>query len=184
MQETILEIAARVRELRELSNITAAAMASSLGIEEAVYNDYENGRKDVPASILIEIAKVLKVDSTVLLTGREGRLHIFSVTRAGKGTSVERRKQYKYEALATSFIHKKAEPFIVTAEPKPEGTAVKRASHPGQEFNYVIKGRLKILIHSNEIVLAAGDSIYFDASYEHAMIAMDGEKAVFLAVVV
>ena len=184
MLETILEIAARVRELRELSDITAAQMASLLGIEETVYNAYEEGAKDMPASILLEIAKVLKVDSTVLFTGQEARLRIFSVTRAGKGTSAERRKQYKYEALATSFIHKKAEPFIVTVEPKPAGTVVKTASHPGQEFNYVLKGRLKLLIHSTEVVLAAGDSIYFDASYEHAMIAMDGEKAVFLAVVV
>lgn len=183
MQEKILEIASRVRELRELSEISCRDIAEKLGLETSVYESFENGTKDIPASILLELAKIFKVDSTVLLTGQEARLHIFSVTRAGKGTSVERRKQYKYEALATSFINKKAEPFIVTVEPKPSGTPVKTASHPGQEFNYILKGRLKLYIHSNEITLEAGDSIYFDAGYEHAMAALDNNPAVFLAFV-
>ncbi|MFI4912303.1 MAG: helix-turn-helix domain-containing protein [Sedimentisphaeraceae bacterium JB056] len=184
MQEKIQEIAARIHELRELSDMTVGDVASKLGIDQSVYEAYEKGEKDMPVSLLLEIAELFKVDSTALLTGQEARLHFFSVTRAGKGISVERRKQYNYEALATSFIAKKADPFIVTVEPKPEDTTVKTASHPGQEFNYILEGRLKVFIHSNEIILEKGDSIYFDSTCDHAMQALDGKKAVFLAFVI
>ena len=184
MNEKTQELAARVRELRELSNISISDMAEKLKIDVQLYNGYENGHKDIPASIIVELADILGVDSTVLLTGQEARLRIFSITRNGKGISVERRRQYNYEALATSFIGKKAEPFIVTVEPKSETEALKTASHIGQEFNYILEGRLKIIIHSNEIVLEKGDSIYFDSSCEHAMQALDGNKAVFLAILV
>ncbi|MDQ1276724.1 MAG: hypothetical protein QG610_2302, partial [Euryarchaeota archaeon] len=81
------------------------------------------------------------------------------------------------------FIHKKAEFFIVTVEPKPEGAKPDTNAHPGQEFNYVLEGSLKVYIHNNEIVLNEGDSIYFDSNYQHAMKAMNGKPAKFLAVI-
>lgn len=183
MQEKIKEIASRVRELRELSEISAEKMAEYLQVSDETYEKYENGTEDIPASVLFEIAHRLQVDMATLLTGEEPRMNIFTVTRNGKGVSVERRKQYKYQNLAEKFIHKKAEFFVVTVEPKPQGMKPDTNSHPGQEFNYVLEGSLKVYIHNNEIILNEGDSIYFDSSYEHAMEALEGEPARFLAVI-
>jgi quercetin dioxygenase-like cupin family protein len=183
MQEKIKEIASRVRELRELSEISGEKMADYLQVSEDTYEKYENGTEDIPASILFEIAHLLQVDMATLLTGEEPRMNIFTVTRDGKGVNVERRKQYKYQNLAEKFIHKKAEFFIVTVEPKPEGAKPDTNAHPGQEFNYVLEGSLKVYIHNNEIVLNEGDSIYFDSNYQHAMKAMGGKPAKFLAVI-
>ena len=56
-------------------------------------------------------------------------------------------------------------------------------SHPGQEFNYVLKGTLMIVIDGKEFVLNAGDSLYFDASLPHGMKAMESEPAEFLAII-
>ncbi|AKB18252.1 MULTISPECIES: helix-turn-helix domain-containing protein [unclassified Methanosarcina] len=183
MQEKIKEIAARVRELRELSEISVEKMAGYLQVSAETYEKYENGTEDIPASILFEIAHRLQVDMATLLTGEEPRMNIFTVTRDGKGVSVERRKQYRYQNLAEKFIHKKAEFFIVIVEPKSQGTKPDTNSHPGQEFNYVLEGSLKVYIHNNEIVLNEGDSIYFDSNYEHAMEALEGKPAKFLAVI-
>jgi quercetin dioxygenase-like cupin family protein len=183
MQEKIKEIASRVRELRELSEISSEKMADYLQVSKDTYEKYENGTEDIPASILFEIAHMLQVDMATLLTGEEPRMNIFTVTRDGKGVNVERRKQYKYQNLAEKFIHKKAEFFIVTVEPKPEGTKPDTNSHPGQEFNYVLEGSLKVYIHNNEIILNEEDSIYFDSNYQHAMKAMNGKPAKFLAVI-
>lgn len=183
MNEKMKEIGLRIRELRELSDINVQEMAKYLKISLETYQEYEDGKKDVPASILFEIAHQLGVDMGLLLTGEETRMHIFSVTRNGKGVAVGRRKQYKYENLAEKFIHKKAEPFIVTVEPKTNENKPSTNSHPGQEFNYVLEGVLKIYIHENEITLNEGDSIFFDSSYEHAMEALENEPAKFLAIV-
>jgi transcriptional regulator with XRE-family HTH domain len=183
MQEKIKEIAARVRELRELSDFTVKEMAEYMQVSDEIYEKYESGSEDIPASILFEIAHKLRVDMATLLTGEEPRMNIFTVTRDEKGVSVERRKQYRYQNLAENFIHKKAEFFIVSVEPKPYGTKPETNSHPGQEFNYVLEGSLKVYIHNNEITLNKGDSIYFDSTYEHAMEALEGEPAKFLAAI-
>lgn len=184
MQEKIKEIAARVRELRELSDLMVKDMAEYLHISDETYENYENGTEDIPASVLFEIAQKLRVDMAILLTGEEPRMNIFTVTRDGNGVSVERRKQYRYQNLAEKFIHKKAEFFIVSVEPKPNGNKSETNSHPGQEFNYVLEGSLKVYIHNNEIVLNKGDSIYFDSTYEHAMEALEGKPAKFLAAII
>jgi transcriptional regulator with XRE-family HTH domain len=183
MKEKMKEIAQRVSELRELSEVSLNEIADHLNIPVDTYKSYEEGKNDIPASVLYEIAQKLNVDMGLLLTGEETRMHIFTVTRKDKGVRVERRKQYKYENLAEKFIHKKAEPFIVTVKPRNEEGKPSTNSHPGQEFNYVIKGSLKIYIHDNEIVLEKGDSIFFDSSYKHAMEALNGEKAKFLAII-
>ncbi|MDI6701362.1 helix-turn-helix domain-containing protein [Methanothermobacter wolfeii] len=181
MKEKSKEIGSRIKELRELSEISPEEMADYLKIDVESYMKYESGEEDIPASILFEIAHKLGVDMGLLLTGEETRMHIFTVTRKGKGVEVERRKQYRYENLAEKFIHKKAEPFIVTVEPR-DGKP-KTNSHPGQEFNYVLEGRIRFYIHDNEIILNEGDSIFFDSSYEHAMEALDGKRARFLAII-
>lgn len=184
MQDKIKEIADRVHELRELSNFTVKEMAEYLQVSDETYEKYESGTEDIPASVLFEIAHKLRIDMATLLTGEEPRMNIFTVTRGGKGVSVERRKQYHYQNLAENFIHKKAEFFIVSVEPKPYGAKPETNSHPGQEFNYVLEGSLKVYIHNNEITLNKGDSIYFDSTYEHAMEALEGEPAKFLAVII
>lgn len=182
MQEKIKEISSRVKELRGLSGISAEEIASSLDIALEVYNKYESGELDIPASILLEIAQLLEVDMTVLLTGEDPRMHIFTITRKDEGISVERRKQYQYEGLAPNFIHKKAEPFVVTVEPQSNQDSTPN-SHPGQEFDYVLEGSMKVIIHNNEIILNEGDSIYFDSNYNHSMQAVGDKTAKFLAII-
>ena len=181
MNDKMKEIGSRIFELRDLSGISSEEMAEYLNIDVETYKKYENGESDIPASILYEIAHKFDVDMGLLLTGEETRMHIFTITRKDKGIAVDRRKQYKYENLAEKFIHKKAEPFIVTVEPKEEKPSTN--SHPGQEFDYVLKGTLKIYIHNNEIILNEGDSIFYDSSYEHAMEALNNKPAKFLAIV-
>ena len=108
-------------------------------------------------------------------------MSIFDITRANKGISVERSKEYNHENLCSRFIHKKAETFLVTVDPE-KNSIPSLNSHPGQEFNYVLEGTLKIYIHNNEFILNEGDSIFFDSNHRHAMVAMSDKPAKFLAV--
>ncbi|MDD4735992.1 MAG: XRE family transcriptional regulator [Kiritimatiellae bacterium] len=183
MQEKIKKIASRIREMRELSDLRVEEVAARLGISTADYNHYESGEADIPASILLELASIFNVDMGLLLTGEEPRMHFYSVTRRDKGVCVERRKAYRYQNLASNFIHAKAEPFLVTVDPKPAGDTPTKNAHPGQEFNYLLEGRLRLYIRDQEIDLEHGDSIYFDSSCPHAMCALDNKPARFLAII-
>ena len=104
-----------------------------------MYTEYESGNTDIPVGIIFNISELFNVELSVLLGGDNPKLRIYSLVRKGKGLKLERRKQYKYESLAYNFIHKKAEPFMVTVDPDPENTLLEFNSHPGQEFNYVIR---------------------------------------------
>ncbi len=185
MKETLEEIGARLRELRELSEVTAEEMSDYLKVSSETYNCYEEGKLDIPASVLIEAARKLDVDVGLLLTGQEPKMNIYTVTRDGEGTEVERRKQYRYQSLAGKFMHKKAEFFIVTVESKKSASINKPSiySHKGQEFDYVLEGTLKINIKNQEVVLHKGDSIFFDSSYGHFMEALENKPVKILAVV-
>lgn len=182
MNEYNKDIGNRIRELRELSDITIKEIAEELNIEEETYIQYENGDIDIPASFIYELANIFKVDLGLLLTGEESRMRIFDVTRANKGVSVDRSKEYTHENLCSNFIHKKAETFLVTVDPEKNPTPSLN-SHPGQEFNYVLEGSVKIYIHNNEIILNEGDCIFFDSTHKHAMVALNDKPAKFLAMI-
>ena len=183
MNEYNKDIGNRIRELRELSDITVKEIADGLNITEETYIQYENAEIDIPASFLYELAHIFKVDLGLLLTGEESRMNIFDITRANKGVSVDRSKEYTHENLCSNFIHKKAETFLVTVDPKNNATPSPN-SHPGQEFNYVLEGSLKIYIHNNEIILNKGDCIFFDSTHKHALVALNDKPAKLLAVII
>ncbi len=183
MLEKIHQIAMRIRELREIAGLSIETLAKEFKIPAQRYESYESGKIDIPVSFLHKISNRFNVDMTTLLTGKNPRLHIYSLVRKGQGVSVERCKQYKYQSLGYNFIHKKAEPFIVTVDPQPEHEPIPIFSHPGQEFHYLLEGRLKVLIDEHEIILNEGDSLIFDANYKHGIKALDNKPAQFLAVI-
>jgi quercetin dioxygenase-like cupin family protein/DNA-binding XRE family transcriptional regulator len=176
-------IAERIRDLREIAGISLKTAASAVGLDEASYAQYESGSVDIPIGVLFEVAGFYSVDLTEILTGESPRLTKYSVVRRGKGIEVERRAPYKYHSLAFNFVHKKAEPFLVEAGPAPEGARMPLNSHPGQEFDFVIEGRLMVSIDGHEIVLDEGDSVFFDSGAQHGMKALGGAPARFLAII-
>jgi len=183
MTEQIKQIASRIKEIREISGISSETLAHKLGIPTDLFLKYEEGNTDIPVGLIFKISELFNVELSVMLGGDNPRLHIYGVVRNGKGLKLERRKQYKYESLAYNFIHKKAEPFMVTIDPNPENEMLEFNSHPGQEFNFVIKGKMMTVIDGHEIILNEGDSIYFDSGYKHAMKALENEQVRFLAIV-
>ena len=94
-----------------------------------------------------------------------------------------RREVYDYKHLAFTFAGKKAEPFMVTVEPKEDET-VNLHSHEGQEFNYMVSGTMEFYLDNMAYELNEGDSVYFDSSISHAMKATKGHSAKFIAVVI
>ncbi len=182
MTEQLQQIATRIRELREISGLSQETVARELELTLEDYLRYESGDEDLPVSLLYRLASRFGVELSTLLTGEEPRLHSYCLVRRGKGVPVGRRSMYGYENLASNFVQKRAEPFLVTVEPEQDDT-IHLNSHHGQEFNYVLEGTLKLFIDGHELVLQAGDSLYFDSSLPHGMKAVGDSPARFLAIV-
>jgi transcriptional regulator with XRE-family HTH domain len=183
MTEQIKQIAERLKGYREIAGISAETLAKELGVNNNIYLSYESGQTDIPVGFLIKVAQRFNIELYVLLSGGDPKLHKYCVVRNGNGLKVNRRKQYGYESLAYNFINKKAEPFMVTVEPSADDAPVEYNSHPGQEFNYVLKGTMMLCIEGHEIILNEGDSIYFDSGCKHAMKALNNAIVKFIAII-
>ena len=173
MNEQIKQIAERLAGLRDALEITPEEMAKVCNLTPEQYMKLESGTVDISVS----------VELTTLMFGDEPKMSSYFITRKGKGIAVERTKAYKYQSLAAGFVGRKADPFMVTVHPAPDGTPIYLNSHPGQEYNMVLKGRMLLQINNKELILEEGDSIYFNSELPHGMKALDGEKVSFLAII-
>ncbi len=182
MNAQIQQIAERLRGLRDSLDLSITQAAQKCNFAEEDYAQYETGNSDIPMSFLCKVAQTFGVETSALLSGNDPHSIAFSVTRKGTGTTIERNKRYKYQALADGFRNAKAEPFEVTLEP--ENQIIELNTHSGQEFNLVLEGTMKLLISGNEITLQEGDCIYFDATKPHGMKALEGRKVKFLAIII
>lgn len=185
MENIIKEVADRIRETRLICEISEEEMAACTGVTPEAYRDLEAGKSDFSFTFIYKCAARLGVDTTDLLKGSSPTLKEYSVTRAGGGLPIARRKGFRYNNLAPLFKNKIAEPFVVKAKCSADEMAapIKLSHHEGQEYDYILTGRLKVSIDGHTEVLGPGDSIYYDSSKPHGMIAWE-EDCTFLAVVI
>ena len=176
-------IALRMKDLRDIQGLTPEAVAARAGMSAEDYLAYETGTRDFSFSHLFNIAEVLGVDISDLLTGESPRLKGYVLTRRDQGLSFDRRSQYHYQHLAYNFRDKKSEPFLVTVLQDAPGTLKQAHAHDGQEFDYVLEGYMRVMLGGSELFLAPGDSLYYDSALPHAMYAVDGDCK-FIAVVI
>ena len=181
--DPIQSIATRLRGLREVLELSEQEVAESCHLTLEQYRAMESGQTDFSVNVLQPISRHYGISLDVLMFGEEPRMNSYFITRAGKGVSVERRKAYKYEALASGFRGRKIDPFIVTVEPAPTDAPMHLNAHDGQEMNYVLEGRLLISLNGREFELEPGDSLYFDSAQPHGMKALDGKTVRFLAII-
>ena len=183
MTEQLIDIGQRLADLRQIQGYTAEDFARRMEITTEDLAAYEKGENDFSFSFLYNSAGVLGVDIMDLMSGDSPRLSTCCLVRGGGGYAVDRNKAYSYKHLAFTFRDKAAEPFMVTVEPTPDGAAPEKHTHEGQELEYMVSGRTRFFLGETFYDLEPGDSVYFDSSVPHAISALDGKPATFLAVV-
>ena len=180
------QIPERIRELREVLEISVAEMAKCTGVSEEQYILCESGEVDLSISFIHKCALRFGVDVSEIIEGRSPKLETLSVIRAGGGTKVDRRSEFDYINLAPLFKNKIAEPFLVRAKySEEEQTApMKLSTHAGQEIDIIVSGQLKLVVGDNEEILNAGDTVLYNSSEPHGMIAVGGKDCEFYAIVI
>ncbi len=181
----LMDIAARIRGMREILGYSMKIMAEQTEVTEEIYRQYESGTVDLPFTFLHKCAKVFGVEITVLLEGQSARLSGYTVTRRGKGLVTASEDGITIQDMAPMFRKKLATPYWVTYAYSDElqGKPIHTTTHSGQEFNMVIKGAMRIKVGDHEEVLREGDSIFYKSSTPHGMIAIDGQDCVFLSMI-
>ncbi len=170
-------VGSRIAEARARAGITLDRLAALTGFSKGYLSKIENSRKVPPIGSLARIAAALKTDITDLLhppsAAPEGGL---SVVRAGERKPVVRGGTafgYDYVSLADNRRDKKMEPFLFTFPSRIDKYVF--FEHEGEEFMFVLTGRVEWQAGSRKLVLEPGDSVYFDARLPHRGRALDGE---------
>ena len=181
----LLEVASRIREMREICGLSLAEMAEKTEVSAQEYSDYEAGKKDFPFTFIHKCALAFNLGISDLLEGQSANLSSYTVTRKGQGQETAKEEGINIQNLAPLFRKKIAEPYWVRYEYNEslQNKPIHLTKHSGQEFDFIMSGRLKIQIGDNVEILGEGDSIYYNSSTPHGMIAVDGQDCLFVAVV-
>ena len=185
MDFKIREVAERIRELREISGFTVEEMAQRTNLSVEEYIQCESGNRNLSIAFLYRCTLSFGVDFGDLLEGRSPKLRSYDLTRKGEGQRIEEAHHMIGYNLAADFRNRIALPLYMKAKYR-EGAEyedIELVTHEGQECDIVISGQLKIQIGSRTEILNPGDTIYYDSSTPHGMIAIGGEDCAFYAIV-
>lgn len=186
MEMHILEIAERIRGLRQILDIPVQEMADVTGVTIEEYREFENGGRDFPFTFLLKSAERFGIDIVELMTGENPKLSFYTVVRSGKGLPIERRKGFTYKHLGHLLKNKLAEPFLVTApySEEEQSQPIHYSTHAGQEFDFILSGSLRVDFDGHVETLHPGDAVFYDSGHRHGMIATGGVDCEFLAIVI
>ena len=181
----IKEMAQRIRELREIEGLSAEEMAQKANVSLDEYRLCESGDHDLNFAFLYRCAAALNVDVTDIIQGSSPNLRSYTLTRSGEGQKIEQAHGLTYFNLAAAFRNRIAQPLYVEAvySDEAQNKPIEVTTHTGQECDIVLKGKLKVRVGEHTEVLSEGDSIYYDSSTPHGMIAVDGKDCIFYAIV-
>ncbi len=182
---TIMEMAKRIKELRQIEGISPPQMAQKTGVSVAEYLACESGERDLNFAFLYRCAQVFGVDVTDLIQGSSPTLTTYDLTRAGDGQRIEKANGMTYYNMAAAYKNRIAEPLFVKAEYDEDAQReeIPLTTHEGQEFDLVLKGHLKVQIGTHYEILGPGDTIYYDSNSPHGLLAVGGEDCEFYAIV-
>ncbi len=177
----------RIRQVREGAGVTLQELADRTGYTSALLNQIENHMVSPPLGALGRIAQALGVRLGELWG--EGPGEPYTIVRRGERRQVSRFASkegvsygYTYESLGFGKKNRRVEPFLITLEP-PTVPHPKPSVHEGEEFLFVLEGRMEVHLAGHTDVLEPGDSILYDASLPHRVTCHGGEPARVLAVI-
>ena len=181
----LAEIAERIRNMREIIGFSVEKMAELTEVSEEDYRLYESGTVDLPFTFLHKCTLAFGIGMTDILEGHSAKLSGYMVTRKGKGPVTAKEEGIVIQNMAGMFKNRLATPYWVTYEydEKLQDQPIHTVTHAGQEFDLVLSGAMKIRIGDHVETLEEGDSIFYKSSTPHGMIAIGGEKCVFLSMI-
>ncbi len=181
----IKETARRIRELRQIMGLSVEEMARRTDLSVEEYVQCEEGNRNLSIAFLYRCVLIFGVDMGDLLEGSSPKLRSYALTRKGEGQRIEEAHNMLGFNLAADFRNRIALPLYMEVKYRPgsENEPIPLITHEGQECDIVIRGHLKIQIGDHTEILHPGDTIYYDSSKPHGMVAVQGEDCAFYAIV-
>lgn len=175
-QET--DFSSRMKRLRKKSGLGFDQLSRETGLTEDYLEQVETGKLMPTVSAIIQISKALTVDAGTFLSSEDP-----AAARKRKAEGLlSREKAYSYKTLTPDAAHKHMKAFLVTIDPKSDLEGA-QYQHEGEEFIYVLDGRLKIEVGQKIHDLHKSQTLHFNSNIVHKL-SNPGTKKTELLVVV
>lgn len=169
-------IGQKIKKVRTDKKITLDNIANETGFSIDHLKKIESGKITPPVGALLQISRALKIDSGILLKEEPSSLkdRIKAYTK--------RTENYAYMTLTPGAENKHLKAFLVTIDALQQHAGV-GYHHEGEEFVYVLSGKVEIVVGEHVNKLDAGDSLHFNSGIQHNL-RNSGETTAELIVVV
>ena len=184
-EEISAEMGMRIKRARESRGLSIFDIYLRTNIDVDTLSQIEEGETIPPLGTVIKLAKALDLKMGYFISGAEGKTYTI-VRRYDRevtsryDSSKEKQYGYRYESLAPHKTDRNMEPFLVTLEPSE--TEEERSSHDGQEFIFVLHGKMEVRLGEEIHILEPGDSIYYDSTVPH-LVKCHGKKTTHILAV-
>ncbi len=169
-------IGKRIKRARLDRKITLDTMANETGLSKDAIKQIESGAKRPSVGTLLQMSKVLQLDSDFLLKDTE------EAREKRSDAYTKRTDKYAYTPLTPGAQNKHLKAFriVVEAGTRHEGVGFQ---HEGEEFVHVLEGQVEVQVGDHVNVLAAGDSLHFNSGIKHDLRNTADTDAVLIVVV-
>jgi quercetin dioxygenase-like cupin family protein len=168
-------IGKKIKKARTGKKFSLDRVANETGFSIEYLKEVENGKTIPPVGALLQIARALEIDSGSLLREPESKLE----TRIKAQT--KRTDNYAYTTLTPGAENKHLKAFRVVIEAQQDHKGV-GYHHEGEEFVYVLAGKIEISVGEHINNLEQGDSLHFNSGIQHKMKSVSDEKAELIVV--
>ncbi len=159
-----VNVASRLRELREARGVSMRALAAKSGLSANALSMIERGKTSPSVSTLYKLADAMGVSITAFFdTENEKKQVVFLKQEERTRMSFTRGV---FEALGGEQFAGRVEPFMLTME-SGSSSGPHEISHSGHEFVFCLRGQLDYFVEKEIYHLEAGDSLLFASKLRH-----------------
>jgi len=174
--DTVVSVGRKVKKLREDKNISLDSVANETGCSTNELEQIESGKKIPPVGLLLQISRALEIDSNFFFKKRE------SATAGDMKGNLTHADNYEYLPLTPDVGNKylKAFKVFIAAE---QNTVGEGYLHEGEEFIYVVKGKIEVTVGDHVNILNQGGHLHFNSGINHKLRNIGKQKAELIVVI-
>jgi quercetin dioxygenase-like cupin family protein len=169
-------VGVKIKKTRTGKKVKLDQLANQTGFSIDYLKEIESGKAIPPVGALLQISRALEIDSGALLKEPESRLE----SRIKAHT--KRTENYAYTTLTPGAENKHLKAFLVTVEPRKDHKGV-GYHHEGEEFVYVLQGKIEVAVGEHTNILKTGDSLHFNSGIHHNLKNISDETTELLVVI-
>ena len=175
-KDTMVPEGKKIRQARLAKKLTLDNLANETGFSVDYIKRVESGKKIPPVGTLLQLSRALQIDSSFLLKEQQETLdkRVKAYTK--------RTDNYAYDTLTPGAENKHLKAFRVTIDPMSEHSGV-GYRHEGEEFVYVLNGKIEITVGEHVNRLEKDDSLHFNSGIQHNLRNIGNEEAVLIVVI-